>query len=100
MLVSELYAGIDLQDLPDLAMYCRVCGDLKNVSFARRIGKPLCAYCAKGIPEKVTRDEFEERFWGEELKNVPASTRGEFYEEYLLSTYTVDEYIDQTRSYT
>jgi hypothetical protein len=77
-------------------MYCRVCGDENGVRFRPACRQSLCGPCAKDTPKKASRESFEKRYWGAELKNVPNSTRDEFWSDYLASTKTLVEYIDAT----
>lgn len=76
-------------------MYCRVCGDKRNVQY--RLGKrqSLCDSCNADTPVKVSRESFDKAYWKND-PTVSQSTKREFYEDYLASECTLPEYIKQT----
>lgn len=43
-------------------------------------------------PKKLTREQFETRYWGKGAATVPASTRREFYSDYRESGMAFDKY--------
>lgn len=63
----------------------------------------LCLPCAKKTPDKVTREQFEAKYWVNEdgscgAESVSPATRKEFYSDYLASTDTLESYIKTTTS--
>lgn len=77
--------------------YCRVCGDRsESVSYRPSKLQNLCDACDKSTPRKVGREAFERRYWGAKVDEVPASTRREFYSDYLTSDSTLEKYIEST----
>jgi len=79
-------------------MYCRICGSEKDVKFYPAKRQSLCKWCAADTPSKLSRDEFEKRYWGAEVDTVPTFFRREFYSDYLASDCDMEKYIDQTTS--
>lgn len=79
-------------------MYCQVCGDEKAPKYYPSKRQTLCHACAEDTPAKIGQEKFNLEYWGEELPNVPESTRREFYEDYLRSTHALPEYIKATTS--
>ena len=76
-------------------MSCRVCGH-SVAEFRPRSGLVLCQACHADTPAKVGRQEFDRRYWGADLLQVPEATRREFYSDYLHSACTLDRYIAET----
>jgi hypothetical protein len=78
--------------------YCRVCGAEDVSTFYRnKQRQTLCDSCAGDTPPKVSRDEFEKAYWLADGGELPCySVRKEFYEDYLRSTHTLEEYINRT----
>ena len=76
-------------------MYCRICGDENNVSFAGGNRGMLCPSCLKDTPRKVGFDTFcRAYFKGDE--DCPVAIRHEFYDDYRASNYTLKQYIAKT----
>ncbi len=72
---------------------CKVCGD-ENSRY--RVGKrqSLCDSCNAETPRKVSREEFDKKFWS--VPNaIPESVKTEFYDDYKTFSCTVQEYIKQ-----
>lgn len=65
------------------------------MSFVRRVGRVLCEFCAEDTPAKVSRLDFDRAYWNRD-EIVIESVRRSFYEDYLLSTLTLPEYIEAT----
>ena len=76
--------------------YCAICGDESGVKYYPGKYNALCPSCAVDTPDKIHRDNFNVAYWGKGWEDVPQSTRREFYDDYLASTCTLDEYIKQT----
>lgn len=76
-------------------MYCRICG-VDSGSFRASKGQILCGPCDSETPRKVSREAFERRYWNGKPEEVPAGTRNEFWSDYLSSTLTLKEYIEET----
>lgn len=76
-------------------MYCRVCGDERNVSYRPRSRQSLCDSCASDTPHKVSRSAFDTEYWHDD-PTVCESTKREFYSDYLSSTHTLAQYIAAT----
>ena len=75
-------------------MQCTICGSKHNVDFYPRFGYTACDCCAKETPQKVSKKEFHRRYFlGED---VPQAVVNGFYEDYLYSKDTLDEYIKNT----
>jgi len=71
---------------------CRICGDEENVKYYPAKRQSLCAFCAKDTPRKVSRETFcRAMFAGDE--DCPSSIQRDFYDDYLASGDTLDEYI-------
>ncbi len=79
-------------------MYCRVCGDSRNVRFYSSKRQALCAACAKETPAKVGREAFDRQYWGGEAGTVPEAIKREFYSDYVASTHDLPDYIEHTAS--
>ncbi len=77
-------------------MYCRICGTEKRVTYHVPQRQALCPACAKGMPAKVGREEFDILYWGDEGATVPEGIKREFYADYLASLDTVPRYIRHT----
>jgi hypothetical protein len=85
-----------------LTMYCRICGDEKDVRYYAGKRQSLCRSCAKDTPAKVSRTTFDRVYWtGCEENDPPEGIRREFYADYLASRHgSVASYIEATTSYT
>lgn len=96
-------------------MYCRICGATEDSKPKWFDGKwvevhpskgwqALCVPCNHETPDKVSKSDFEAKMWVDDEGNnttdmVPFTTRKEFYQDYLASTYgPVEDYIAATRS--
>lgn len=78
-------------------MQCRICGD-DNAQYYSSRRMALCPSCLSETPAKLSRSQFDLAYWGEGYEAiVPASTRREFYEDYLTSMFTLDQYIAETK---
>lgn len=78
-------------------MYCKICGSEENVKVHWNKGfQALCNLCSEETPEKIGKSEFDQKYWGEDYQDVPASTRKEFYDDYRTSTHTFEEYVIAT----
>ena len=73
-----------------LMSMCRICGD-ENANYNDSLKQIICSRCAEGTPMKITRQEFDERYW-DSSDEVPKSVKREFYEDYLSSVYAFDMY--------
>ena len=86
------------------AGYCRVCGDENGTRFYAAQRQILCPSCAKDTPAKCSRASFDAAYWAGASSDpaspdyVPDSIRAEFYQDYLRSSHTLDEYIARTSS--
>ena len=83
--------------------YCRVCGDENGTRFYVAKRQVLCPSCAADTPPKCSRARFDSLYWGASSDPaspdyVPASIRAEFYEDYLRSSYNLEDYIARTTS--
>jgi hypothetical protein len=78
-------------------MYCKVCGDERDVQYYPAKRQTLCPTCAAETPRKVSRRAFDAAYWDGE-DDCPESTRREFYEDYLHSDSTLEDYIERTVS--
>lgn len=78
-----------------IIMYCRICGSSKNTSYNSSLRYVVCPQCAEGTPEKVSFEDFCERYFAGDLL-ADESTKRSFYEDYLYSKDTLDEYIEST----
>jgi len=77
--------------------YCQICGDERNIHYIGAARQFLCPTCAGDTPQKVSRDEFERAYWLADGGELPCySVRKEFYEDYLRSVHTLEEYINRT----
>lgn len=76
-------------------MYCKICGDEKNVKFYPKKRQNLCFSCSQDTPKKVSRENFDAKYWGKK-EEVSEGTKKSFYEDYLASKYTLKEYLDAT----
>lgn len=56
----------------------------------------LCEHCAERTPDKLTKVEFDEQYWGVDFDNVPYDVRKEFYQDYMTSFSTFEEYVRDT----
>lgn len=79
-------------------MYCRICGTEDNVKYYHNLLQSVCRGCGKGMPDKVSREEFYLQYWGENYQEVLSAIRKEFYEDYLHSSDDVESYIKGTVS--
>ena len=76
-------------------MYCRICGDENNVSFAGGNRGFLCPSCKAETPAKVGFDAFcRAYFKGDD--DCPDATKREFYDDYRASTNTLADYMRLT----
>ncbi len=73
-------------------MYCRICGSERNARYRASKLQFLCKECNKDTPKKISYDDFTEKFWRND-DNVPFSMKREFYQDYLSSCCTYDEYV-------
>ena len=79
-------------------MYCRICGTEDGIQYYLKKRQSLCRDCAKETPNKVGRATFDKIYWRNE-GDVPESTKREFYDDYLHSTYgSVASYMKATCS--
>jgi hypothetical protein len=67
-------------------MYCRICGDEKDVRYYATRRQSLCRSCAKDTPRKVGRESFDRVYWAGD-EHCPESVRREFYLDYLASNH-------------
>ncbi len=81
-------------------MYCRICGDESGVKYYPAKRQSLCPFCAKDTPRKVGRDAFDKAYWAGDDEPPPEGIKREFYSDYLASSYTLAEYIENTTSTT
>jgi hypothetical protein len=79
-------------------MYCRICGDERNVSFRPQARQSLCDSCAADTPAKVGRAEFDRVYWRGDDAPPCEAIRREFYSDYLTSTHNLAEYVRRTTS--
>lgn len=70
---------------------CRVCGSDKAKYSILRL-QYICDKCKKTTPKKVGRESFDRYYWDGKQDQVPASTRRDFYEDYLTSDCTLEAY--------
>lgn len=78
-------------------MECRICGSEQRVYFYHAKGQQaLCESCAKNTPSKIGPLAFAKKYWGKDWKQVPASTRHEFYDDYRASNLTYEKYEQST----
>ena len=86
------------------AGYSRVCGDELGTRFYPSKRQILCPACVQDTPDKCSRARFDSLYWAGASSDpaspdyVPASIRAQFYEDYLRSAYTLEEYIARTTS--
>jgi hypothetical protein len=79
-------------------MECKICGTEKGVIFNPALRYSVCPDCAAGTPAKASFTEFCERYFKDDPA-CPSGIKKEFYDDYLCSKDTLDEYIaDTTRS--
>lgn len=79
-------------------MYCRICGDERDVQFYPDKGmQALCRSCASDTPRKVGFDEFFKAYWpGATIESVGRAIAREFYSDYIASSHNLKEYIKAT----
>lgn len=70
---------------------CNICGH-QEASYASHQRQVLCKACIKETPHKLSRADFDVKYWGDNVITVPASTRKEFYDDYLASKFCFDDY--------
>jgi hypothetical protein len=70
---------------------CKICSH-SPASFRAKKRQVLCDYCDEGTPTKVSRQEFDEKFWMDPTQ-VPTSVRKNFYSDYLGSGSDLGGYI-------
>lgn len=75
-------------------MQCKICG-AEGGLWRNRSMQTLCGPCHRKTPHKVTKSVFRQRYFG--VENVPAQTINEFYEDYLTSLYSLEDYIRETQ---
>lgn len=75
-------------------MTCKICGDAAVYNYDLK--QIICSACADGVAPKISRDEFDSRYWGDGDSAVPNATKREFYDDYLASKLNFDEYLKQT----
>jgi len=69
-----------------------VCGATEGVRFYPSKHLYLCPGCAERTPPKVSLGEFKVRIW-KKLPEMPIAVVREFYDDYLTSDKTLDEYL-------
>lgn len=80
-------------------MYCRICGDEREVAYRPAKRQTLCASCNRETPAKVGREYFDAHYW---VSDDPSEgkpnemIRREFYADYLASNMTFEEYVEST----
>jgi hypothetical protein len=75
--------------------WCRICG-ADGAKYQPRKRQALCAWCYGSTPNKLSRAEFDRRYWGSEWEGTPESIRREFYSDYLASSCTFTAYVKHT----
>jgi len=74
---------------------CKICGSSDGQYCSTKL-QVLCKHCSRETPRKVGRDSFDARYWVG-CKDVPESTKREFYIDYLRSGETLTSYIRSTQ---
>ena len=74
---------------------CRICG-VEGAEYRRRSHLFLCKPCAESTPRKMSRPNFDKKYWGAGFRSVPLSIRKEFYDDYRKSSSTYIEYVEST----
>lgn len=75
---------------------CRICGmNHGGVEYRQDARQYLCRDCYRDTPAKIGREEFDRAYWSNP-EDVPASTKREFYSDYLASTHDLKGYIKAT----
>lgn len=75
-------------------MYCQICGD-ENSQYYPAKRQSLCKYCAEDTPKKAGKMSFDKFYW-DKPGEVPKAIKRDFYEDYLRSTCTLNQYKEQT----
>jgi hypothetical protein len=73
-------------------MYCKICGSEEGAKWRHKQRNRLCVPCLKTTPAKIPWESFDKRYWGKNFRDVPLSTRREFYADYKASSNTFLEY--------
>ena len=73
--------------------YCRVCGDEDGAQYIPSRRLSLCRSCASDTPRKVGFRSFVKALFGDEAESVGQQTQWDFYEDYLASTHTLEDYV-------
>jgi hypothetical protein len=74
-------------------MYCKICGDERNVAYRPAARQSLCDSCSADTPAKIGRVNFDRWYWDGRAGEVCESTKRDFYEDYLRSNHTFDQYL-------
>ena len=77
-------------------MYCKICGTEYKVKFRPSKLQNLCEFCNKETPKKMSKHNFDKKYWGKDFESVPQSVRSEFYSDYLASSNTFKKYLEET----
>ena len=78
-------------------MTCKICGDENTATYRPSKRQTLCSGCNAGTPAKLSRPEFERRYWrAGDVSTVPECTRREFYSDYLCSNLSYAAYESST----
>ena len=70
---------------------CKLCSH-SPASFRVKKRQTLCDYCDEAMPVKVSREEFDAKFWMDPVQ-IPTSVRKNFYSDYLSSDSDLGGYI-------
>lgn len=73
-------------------MECKICGSEIKVTYRYSKYQALCDLCNKETPRKMSRREFDGKYWTNEELLVPEFIKKEFYSDYLGSTETFHQY--------
>lgn len=76
---------------------CRVCGSEDGVKHYPDQRMHLCKSCLEGTPPKISKQEFDAKYWSDvKYGHVGEGMKREFYEDYLTSKHTFEEYVYKT----
>ena len=76
-------------------MLCRICGMHGHVIYRDKCKQYLCTSCFIMTPKKISYNKFKLIYFNS-ADNIAKDVATVFYNDYLTSTYTIKEYIQQT----
>ena len=76
-------------------MSCKICSLRKSAMYRSKCRQRLCTSCFITTPKKISYDKFKIIYFNSN-DNITKDIVKIFYTDYLISIYTIVEYIQQT----